>query len=483
MELAFQEQPDLILLDIMMPEIDGYEVCKRLKSDARTAAIPIIFVSAKGESENIVVGLEAGAVDYVSKPFQVGELKARIGTVCRMIALQERLSAQANTDELTGLYNRRKMGELLEREVLQAKSHVSSLSLLMFDLDHFKSINDSYGHLGGDTVLRQFAQVMSENIYPLDIAARYGGEEFVVIMPDTDREKAVQAAERLLKKVESFTWKISTERLSITTSIGVGTMEIQDSITTEELIKRADTALYYAKNQGRDQVAHWDDIDTDKAIPPQDVSGLECRVSHLAQQLCQQTLGSISALARAIEAKDKYLVNHSENVQAYALAIAHEFGLATDFQEKLSVAAQLHDLGKIGIPDQILQKNGPLTDEEYKIIKQHPLISVRIIEPLPIFDGELQIIRHHHERYDGGGYPDSLSEKEIPFGARILALADSFDAITSDRVYRKARLYSDAKDEIVRCSGSQFDPEVVEAFLVAYEKYAGQWPLAAVVTV
>ena len=483
MELAVREQPDLILLDVMMSGMDGHEVCRRLKADARTAAIPVIFISARDESEDIVEGLELGAVDYVSKPFKTGELKARIGTVCRMIALQENLATLANTDELTGLTNRRRLAEQLEREILQVKSHVSPLSLLMFDLDHFKAINDTYGHLGGDVVLKQFARIIDDNKYPLDIVARYGGEEFVIAMPDTDRVKVTQAAERLRGLVECFNWRISTERVAITVSIGAATMAVEDSFNAEELIRRADTALYHVKGRGRNQVIHFDSLDFPKDIPPQDSFDLQERITTLGHQLRQQTVGSVAALARAIEAKDIYVVNHSENVQLYAQAIAEEMGLSREFIEKLNVAAQLHDLGKIGVPDHILNKAGPLSEEECHIVQQHPLISVRILEPLPIFNGELLIIRHHHERFDGRGYPDGLSGREIPFGSRILALADSFDAITSERVYRKARLTAEARAEIVRCSGTQFDPEVVEAFLAVLGKRTAQWPLAAIMAV
>ena len=479
--LVLDQQPDLILLDIMMPYVDGYEVCRRLKSDTRTSAIPIIFISAKDKTADKIAGLKLGATDYITKPFDPGELEARIRIILRMIELQEKLVTQANTDELTGLANRRYFSEMLERELLQAKSAATALSLVMLDLDHFKAINDTYGHLGGDAILRQLARTLTENIHPLDIAARYGGEEFVIVLPNTSSEKALHAIERIRVLVEDCHWSISAENVPVTISAGVTTMEIQEQLGPEELVKRADTALYYAKQHGRNQVICWTQIDSNQQavqLQKHDVTALQSQISLLTQQLHQQTIGSIAALAKALEARDGYVTRHSENVQIYANAIAEELGLSDGIKEQLNVAAQLHDIGKISIPDSILSKPGDITEQERHIIQQHPLVGVQILEPIGIFRGELQIIRHHHEQFDGTGYPDGLEGKQIPFGARVLAVADTFDAITSERAYHQARRLEEATDEIARCSSRQLDPEVVNAFIRAAEKHADQWPLA-----
>jgi len=483
MDMAFREHPDLILLDVMMPDIDGYEICRRLKADARTADIPVIFVSARSESEDIIAGLELGAVDYITKPFKAGELKARIGAVCRMADLHEKLAAQASTDELTGLANRRRFCELLEHAVTRAKSRTSPLSLLIFDLDHFKNINDTYGHLGGDVVLRQFAHILVESVYPDDIAARYGGEEFAVIMPETAGEKAVKAAERIRRSVENCRWKVSTERVSVTVSVGVGSLEIHETLIPDELIKRADTALYRAKQHGRNRIVRWDRISADTHLLSRDVTDLQNWVVALGRQLSCQALGSITPLAKTIDARDNYAADRLLNVQTYARAIADELGLAANFKERLEIASCLHDLGMVVVPDHVLNNAGPLTAREREIVERHPVVTVRIIEPLDIFHRELTMIRHHHEHFDGAGYPDALRGRKIPFGARILAMADSFEALTSDRPYRKARLCADARAEVVTCSGTQFDPDVVEAFLAALDKHTAQWPLVSTTAV
>jgi len=181
---------------------------------------------------------------------------------------------------------------------------------------------------------------------------------------------------------------------------------------------------------------------------------------------------------KTIAAKDPYTANHGKNTQIYALAIADEMSVSQELEEKIEIAALLHDIGKIGVPDWILLKTGPLGDYDRRIIEQHPVTSVEILEPIGLFNQELPIIRQHHERFDGTGYPDQLKGKEIVIGARILAVADVFDAMTSGRPYRKAKSCEEAFREMIACSGSQFDPEVVEAFQMAYEKNKEQWPLA-----
>lgn len=480
-ETAINEIPDLILLDIMMPEMDGYEACKRLKSDPRTAMIPIIFVSAKDRSEDKIAGLKLGAIDYVSKPFDPGELKARIDIILQMISLQEKLVAQANTDELTGLANRRHFLEILEREVLQAKVKGSPLAVMMIDIDHFKMINDTYGHLGGDIILKQLAEILQENIFPLDIAARYGGEEFIIIMPDADINKASKAAERIRATVETTMWKISAaEQPHVTISGGLSIMEPDNPVDLFDLIKRADTALYAAKRGGRNRVANWEEVGMNEEEvhqENQDIQKLQSKIHVLVRQMRCQAMGSITALLQALVAKDPFTACHAENVQLYADAIARSMKLPATLVEQINNAALLHDVGKISVPTAILNKETPLNDDEQNIIRQHPLVGVQIIAPLGVFSQELQIIKHHHENYNGTGYPDGLQEKRIPFGARILTVADTFDAMCNPRHYRPAFSRDEAIAEIARNAGTQFDPEVAQIFLTLLEEHNSDWPI------
>jgi diguanylate cyclase (GGDEF)-like protein len=476
-DVALNEQPDIILLDAMMPGINGFEVCKKLKANSETSSIPIIFISGNDRPCDKATGLNAGAVDYIAKPFDPSELKARIESVLRSIILEEKIMLLANTDELTGLDNRRHLFDILEREMFSARIKGRSLCMLMLDIDHFKNVNDTYGHLVGDIILRQMGKILKENIYPLDVAGRYGGEEFVILMPETSYSTALKAAERLLKIIDESYWDIGGKRISITVSIGIASIESSDS---HELIRRADEALYKAKENGRNCIVSWEDANVVGITNTQNEEyyELQTKVSSLAKQMCSQVLEVVSAFMETINAKDPYTAHHGKNSQVYALAIANKMGASRDLRGKLEIAALLHDIGKIGVPDWILMKTGSLSDSDRRIIEQHPMTSAKIIEPIGLFNQELPIIRQHHERFDGSGYPDQLKAKEIVIGARILAVADVFDAMTSNRPYRIAKTCEEALQEITDCSGFQFDPEVVEVFKIVYEENKAQWPLA-----
>ncbi len=477
-EMALTEQPDVILLDIMMPGIDGFEVCKRLKADNGTSAIPVIFVSGKDQSCDKIAGLNVGATDYITKPYDGGELKARIESVLRNLELQEQLSTLAITDELTGLGNRRYFFDILEREMFKARMEGSYLSLMMLDSDHFKKVNDTYGHIAGDDILKQMGKILKENVSSPHIPARYGGEEFAVLMPKTKHLQAIKTAEGLREKIDQRQWKIDEEVISVTVSIGLAYTESYDS---RELIARADKALCVAKRQGRNRFVCWEEIGAGQGLQIEqadEYSEFQLKIGSLAGDLRAQFLEIIAAFLKAIEVKDSYTAAHSRNVQAYAAAIAEEMDVSEELKERLETAALLHDLGKVGIFDGILQKTDPLNEHDKQIIEQHSKTSVDILKPIGIFNQELLIIGQHHERFDGTGYPDGLKGEEICIAARILAIADVFDAITSQRPYRSAMPLEEAIREITDRCESQFDPDVVEAFQRANEKYKDQWPLS-----
>lgn len=483
LELALNEKPDVILLDIMMPGMDGHEVCRRLKSDNRTASIPIIFVSARDTAEDKIIGLELGAIDYIFKPLNPGELRARMGAILRMLDLQDELLAQAHTDPLTGLANRRHFFEIFERQIIESSEKLTPLSLVMVDLDYFKSVNDTYGHLGGDNILKQLAEILKNNLYPLDFAARYGGEEFIISLPDTDLDHAVRAAEKLRSFIQGYKWNISAELLNLTVSLGVAAMDASTFPDPYELVNKADKALYAAKGRGRNCVVRWNDIQNENEDEVEalhknaDVSELQTEIHNLEKRLRSQALGSIAAMGKIMAAKDPFTANHAENVQVYAEYIAREMNLSSEQIETIKNAALLHDIGMIGVPGSILTKTTPLTEQERAVIRQHPIAGVRIISQIGIFNQELNIIKHHHENFDGTGYPDALAGKHIPFGARILTVADTFDAITSDRSHRQAFSHDEAIAEITACAGNQLDPEIVDALLKTAANHPEHWPL------
>lgn len=355
---------------------------------------------------------------------------------------------------------------------------------MMIDIDHFKSTNDTYGHQGGDEILKQLGKILRENVYPLDVAARYGGEEFVVLMPATTTVRALQAAARLRKVIDQYIWKVGDQQICITVSIGLISVDSYNLVNGYDIVEKADAALYAAKRHGRNCVVCWDEIQLQEepAMPENKLyHELQKKVASLSRQLQSHALGTISALTKVMDMvlKDPYLTQHGENVSSYAVAISKELGLSDELQEKIGTAALLQDIGKIAIPESILKKTTPLTEDEMNIIKQHPMTAVRILESVGIFKNHLQIIKDHHEKFDGSGYPNGLKGREISIGSRILSVADAFDAMTSERHYSPAKSIDKAFAEIQACSGSHFDPEIVDALNKAWQKHKNDWPLSA----
>jgi len=479
LEMAVKFQPDLILLDIMMPVMDGYETCRRLKEDSRTANIPIIFLSAKDQSTDKISGLEMGAIDYITKPFDPGELRARVAIVFQMISLQEKLLAQANTDELTGVANRRSFREMLEREILQTKNFGHALSIVMIDIDHFKKVNDTYGHLGGDVILKQLAKLLSENVQKMDIVARYGGEEFVIIMPNTAPDKAQLGAEKIRQLVEKYRWKLSTENVQVTISMGIDYIDATKTLSSEDLVRNADSALYLAKQRGRNCVVQWNQtVNVDLAVDTEgsDLDELQTQVQHIALEYRGQLVQKLFSMVQKWESQQEELVGYSEEVILYTESIAKSLSLKQHYIDQLIVAAKLRDIGRLilsPVPDEDSEES---RQKFIQLLHKHPLVSVQILEPIGIFHKEIQIIRHHHEHYDGTGYPDGLRGNAIPFGARILSVAAFFKELTTPKAGHAAYSMNDALDEIQRCSGTRFDPEIVDALIHEANKHADSWP-------
>jgi diguanylate cyclase (GGDEF)-like protein len=476
---------DLILLDLGLPDSRGMVTIDQVRQTSPD--IPIIVLTGLSDEEIGVEAIKRGAIDYITKPVNQTVLKTRIGIALQTVELKQKLLQLANTDGLTNLDNRRHFFDILDREILRSKINGTDLSVMMLDIDHFKSTNDTYGHRGGDDILRQMGQILKENIYPLDFAARYGGEEFIVLMPATSPIKAAQAAARLRKVIDRYQWKVGENTISITASIGLASIDAYNLVNSYDIVEKADAALYAAKRRGRNCVICWDEVNGEQEDDHPDnrvYRELQRKVGSLVKQLQSHALGTISAFTRALDmvVKEPYLLHHGENVRIYATAIAQEMGLSNELCERIGHAALLQDIGKIVVPPQILKKTTPLSNEEMAIIKQHPSAAARILEPVGLFSLELQIIKCHHERFDGKGYPAGLKGREIPIGARILALADALDAMTSTQSYRKPKSINDAVAEIHAGSNTQFDPEVVEAFNKVYANHKGDWPLSAAFT-
>jgi diguanylate cyclase (GGDEF)-like protein/putative nucleotidyltransferase with HDIG domain len=356
------------------------------------------------------------------------------------------------TDDLTGLYNHRYFFELLHRKT----SKVSKLSILFCDIDHFKLINDTKGHSVGDILLKEIANILGDTIGENGIVSRYGGEEFVVMLDNSNHDDSYIIAEKIRLRIgNSEVIQQYHTYFPVTLSIGIAAYP-QDSLNPDDLVRKADIAMYYAKQNGRNQCQVYDNHLHNL---------LENNSAEYMKQ--EMLLNSVYSLAAAIDAKDSYTEKHSEYVTKYALSLAERIHLSDKERWELRIGGLLHDCGKIGIPDEILHKPGALTDEESNTIKTHTLLGSNIIKYI-INTPEIEsCIRHHHERWDGNGYPEGLSGTDISLYARIICIADAYHAMTSDRPYRKALPQEIAFKELQKNKGIQFDPELVEKFIDA----------------
>ena len=382
---------------------------------------------------------------------------------------QARLTSQ--TDALTGVGSRRLLEDKLEAECARAIRYKRPFSVAIIDLDNFKTINDVFGHATGDDALKKFAECMKNQKRIPDILARYGGDEFVVLMPETEASDALTFIERIRAKVQQIEVQ---ENVSMTISCGVAQSLPDFSDSSSNVIRRADLALYEAKSAGRNCAKLWNEK-MSKVLKAGDIEfekikKLKRRVAGLSEQAEKMFMQSIWGLVQALEAKDPYAKKHSESVMHYAVAIAGMMKIPPKQLDVLSRAAMIHDIGNIGIPDAILSKPGRLTPRERKIIEQHPLIAVRILDKMSFLEQEVKIVRAHHEKWNGQGYPDGLLNTSIPIGARILAVADTFDALISDRSYHNSRSVAEAIGILTDSSGYDFDPEAVKALTLWVRK-------------
>jgi diguanylate cyclase (GGDEF)-like protein len=350
----------------------------------------------------------------------------------------------ALTDPLTGLGNHRHFHERLQRELLDAHESSSTLTLCLIDIDDFKQINDNYGHPVGDRVLSQVATRLRQG----GEAFRLGGDEFAVLLPGEDAHGALAAASSILERMRTLRLE---QGIRMTASAGVATFPSQ-GVGRDELIRLADSALYWAKEHGKNQV---------RVYRP-DVLELSALKRIAAGPDRAARYRAAASLAKAVDARDVYTGSHSERVSDLAARIAVRLELPEEHVELTRLAASLHDLGKLAIPEEILRKPGPLTDAERLVLERHPQIGYRMLESLGV-DPLAEWVLHHHERWDGDGYPDGLFGEEIPIGARIIFVADAYDAMTSDRVYRQRLSEDEALAELERCAGTQFDPRIVAA--------------------
>jgi len=619
-EKANEFLPDLILLDVVMPDMSGFDVLSELRRSEKTKDIPVIFITGATNSDDEIKGLAAGAVDYICKPLNDTIVKLRVRQQIQLLNQLRKIEHLSMSDQLTGLPNRRSFELRINEEWKRASREQTPLSILVVDIDNFKKYNDTYGHQQGDAILQAAANVFSGALkHPSDFAARWGGEEFVMLLCNTDSNGALDIAEQIRKIIETVEIPAPNgAATNITVSVGVNTRASEHDGTIDEFISRADMALYEAKNKGRNRVCCFemlyekktcedskvelkiifvvDDNDTNLTMAEEallnqyrvialssaekmfkamekfrpdlilldiqmpEMSGFDAmkklktsdahadipvifltglsdaeseaygiklgavdfmmkpfsipvllnriknhlhidelvrerttqlteRTGQLArrtEQLIQRTgqlerlkNGIVFTLADIVENRDSNTGGHIDRTSVYIQILIDAMltrGVYSDEMrgwdlDSVVSSARLHDLGKIAIPDSILNKPGKLTDEEFAVIKEHPTAGERIIEHMMSRTGDADFLHnaklfaaYHHEKWDGTGYPYGLNDTAIPLQGRIMAVIDVYDALVSERPYKKAFTHEKAVSIIMEDSEKHFDPLIAGVF-------------------
>lgn len=470
LELASAEDPDVILLDIIMPGIDGFEVCRRLKADCMLSEIPVVFVTAmKGDKELRILALESGAEAFVAKPIDESELTAQIRAMLKIKAAniqkihekerlaelieektyelskahlttlnlledlkkenearkiqEEKLKYLSFHDHLTGLYNRR----YFEEELLRLDNITNlPLTIVMGDVNGLKLVNDSFGHVVGDKLLKEVAKALKQECRASDTVARLGGDEFVVILPNTD----IVEAEEIIKRIKQRSTQHKAKALEISISFGYK-IKRNSHEDIQGVLMAAEDSMYRYK-------------------------------LYESKSLRSKT---IDLIMNALIEKSSRELMHSQRVSKICESIATMLGFEKEYVNQIRIAGLVHDIGKIGISETILNKPQRLNRDEWEVMQKHPEAGWRILNSVVEFTELAEFVLSHHERWDGKGYPRALKGDEIAMEARIIAIADSYDAMTSDRSYRKGMNEAEAIEEIKQCAGTQFDPEITKVFI------------------
>jgi diguanylate cyclase (GGDEF)-like protein len=438
---------NIVLISGAIALSTGQRYLPLMRTHVRATIVPFAFMASA--SLMLVVLWERSPVLSVAL---VGPLLA-IALYQRSTHRELRAMRLALTDPLTGLGNHRHFHERLQRELLNAEEQQTPLTLCFVDIDDFKKINDRFGHPSGDRVLFQVAGRLRQG----GEAFRLGGDEFALLLADHDEGMALAAATSIVERVATVEFDhIGT----VTVSAGLATFPVQGH-GRDELIRLADSALYWAKEHGKNRVRLYRPDVVELAELKRLASGPDKAARYRAA----------ASLAKAVDARDTYTGSHSERVAELAARVAIRVGLSPEQVELTRLAGSLHDLGKLAIPEEILRKPGTLTDSERLVLERHPQIGFRMLDSLGV-DPVADLVLHHHERWDGAGYPGGQHGEQIPLGARIIFVTDAFDAMTSDRIYRPKRSSEAALAELERCAGTQFDPGIVAAFAEELEASA-----------
>jgi diguanylate cyclase (GGDEF)-like protein len=385
------------------------------------------------------------------------QLASQIALPLENSQLYAKAEKKARVDELTRLLNRRSLDEMIDTEIGRHSRYGGVFTLAILDLDSFKSFNDSYGHLSGDRLLRDVGHVIKSAIRNVDLAFRYGGDEFAILLPQTNIGDALQVLERVREKIARV---VDSGDIHVTSSIGLASWP-DDGISHTDIIAAADSTLYRAKRSGGNR--------SYCASGTSSSSPLSEAVAGRNNSIDTKYFSFISALSETFDSKSYLGSSHSKKVTECALALAKSLKLEPSQAGRLEACALLHDIGKIGINDAILNKSDGLTAAEEAEVKKHPQIGADIVSRIPQMAACARGILHHHECFDGSGYPEGLKGEDIPLESRIIAVADMFISLTCERPPSDSMTVEQAMEELKQCSGKRFDPSLVEAFISSYK--------------
>ncbi|MFA4985285.1 MAG: diguanylate cyclase [Candidatus Brocadiia bacterium] len=389
----------------------------------------------------------------------------------KLAMINRNLERLTVTDDLTGLFNRRYAHQMLSYELSRSQRYALPLSVVIVDIDHFKAVNDTYGHLEGDRVLQQVSRLLGDSLRQTDVICRYGGEEFLLILPQVTPDQAKLPCKRILAGIAQHNFKIGSENVAITVSLGLAGNDQQFAIDYLELIRHADMALYSAKKSGRNRLcvfsteSQHEFIEVYSFQPEARLEELTVKILDLRSTMRESSISTIQSLINVVGTKNTNLLDHMREVAYHARYIARSAGMSHEEVETVFRAALLHDIGQLGIPDSVILKAEPLEKREWRIIEQHTEMGARILAPLGFLRQEVVLIKAHHERYDGLGYPEGTKGESIPLGAGIIAIADAYCFMISRHPYREPFTPAKAIEEIRSLSGKQFHPTAVKAFL------------------
>lgn len=458
---AVRETPfDAIASDISLPDMSGLDVIAKAREFLPSAGI--VAITGFVDVDVAVRSMKAGADDFLGKPFDAEILWHMLNkasdTRGRHIEAEQAAAYRqlAYTDALTGSPNRRFIDEFIVDAVSTSQRENTPLSVAYLDIDNFKLLNDFVGHAQGDNVLQRVATTLLRFVAAPAQFARFGGDEFVVVMPNTDEHQARVVMDRVCRAVAEIE-VVNGARITLPTRISCGIAAFRGVESPRDLIADAEDRMYL-----------------DKSLSPIAVLGNAGADSPEAL-LKVGNLKALRNLVKAIDRRDSYTRFHSDHATQLALRVAQDLGFSNDNLSAISIGGPIHDLGKIVVPDEILRKPGPLTADERRAMEEHPVMGAAITAAVTDYDTVVNLVRHHHERFDGEGYPGRLKRYEITEPTRLFTLADAYSAMTTDRPYRKGFTPDRAVEEIIRGSGTQFDPDLAAAFVQMIEReYLGK---------